>query len=1061
MKYNDKPVVGLFLLWLFLILPSPFCFADWPEYRGNLQRTAFRTQSLQVRFWKPAWSQKLPAPQPAWSKPARGSIWQNLTKIEPRVTEDRANVPLIAFDRTQKLHVLVPSSGDDRLVSFAPRTGKVNWQFESNGPIRFAPSIQDGVAFVGSDDGFVTAVDLQDGSTLWSRHLGPDYKSIFGNGRIISAHPIRTSVLTLGKLVVAHAGLFPSQGVYSVALDKDNGQVIWRRRIDASSQGYLLSNGQDRIFVPTGRSVPYAIDALNGKKLYGLPSPGGSFCMLTPDLFFSGPGNSPAIESYSNSNKAKMLSFQARHVAVGQGKIWTANGSRLACHDLRQVADKKQATLWQNESKVKNGLIVSGNQERKLLFAASDSAIETINAADGERVNRIPVDQNLGRVVNLAVSEATDNSPETLVASTDQGYILAWHATQSSDFKGREFEFKPHIDSSKSVSIQSKSKPLQQAIKQLKSPKGLALVVGREIEATINTILANTELDVLGLVKSESRLRSLRSQFRGRGVYGSRVTIRQLTHEHDLPIEADLFNLVVNQADSGLPDSVVAPMRCRGIGVLLDSNENLQLSPQNKSLGVWRHQYAGPRNLADSQDELVGAASAFKLKWFGGVGPSRMPDRHLRGPAPLSAGASLVIQADGFLIGVDPANGVERWQLALPTGATRFVTPYDGGYACLNSSGDQLFMAANQKILQIDPYLGVVAREFECQEKDRRFGYLSEGRDLIVSTLMKPSAPRISNDRKTQRTYVDQDYRSDRPLVCSRTIFGLRHGEQSLTEHWTRKSRGLIPNGTISVDYDKGMIVMIEGRSKSCLEHPTDRITTAEILQDAYLVSISLQTGETNWEKKISWPAGKNILYTQLTPAGILLTTSQSSGGKAKYYFRLLATRSGDELWSVEHEHIKGGLYHGEQVHHPLILRRSDGESVIVAEPYLIELRSGKKSNPFPQESPWALHRPGHSCGTLSGSGNCLFFRANNPTVLHLDRTEKDKFTKLTPSRPGCWINIIPAGGRLLIPEASASCVCQYSLQTSFCFEPVAQRDLAEAVKILSDVLPRKASGAE
>ena len=37
--------------------------------------------------------------------------------------------------------------------------------------------------------------------------------------------------------------------------------------------------------------------------------------------------------------------------------------------------------------------------------------------------------------------------------------------------------------------------------------------------------------------------------------------------------------------------------------------------------------------------------------------------------------------------------------------------------------------------------------------------------------------------------------------------------------------------------------------------------------------------------------------------------------------------------------------------------------------------------------------------------------------------------------RPGCWINVIPANGLVLFPEASAGCTCKYPLQTSIGFE--------------------------
>jgi len=41
-------------------------------------------------------------------------------------------------------------------------------------------------------------------------------------------------------------------------------------------------------------------------------------------------------------------------------------------------------------------------------------------------------------------------------------------------------------------------------------------------------------------------------------------------------------------------------------------------------------------------------------------------------------------------------------------------------------------------------------------------------------------------------------------------------------------------------------------------------------------------------------------------------------------------------------------------------------------------------------------------------------------------------------TRPGCWINMIPAGGLILIPEASSGCTCGFSLQTSLAYIPEA-----------------------
>ena len=49
-----------------------------------------------------------------------------------------------------------------------------------------------------------------------------------------------------------------------------------------------------------------------------------------------------------------------------------------------------------------------------------------------------------------------------------------------------------------------------------------------------------------------------------------------------------------------------------------------------------------------------------------------------------------------------------------------------------------------------------------------------------------------------------------------------------------------------------------------------------------------------------------------------------------------------------------------------------------------------------------------------------------------------------TVSRPGCWINMIPANGMLLIPEASSGCTCDLAIQTSMAFVPSRQPTTGE-----------------
>ena len=105
----------------------------------------------------------------------------------------------------------------------------------------------------------------------------------------------------------------------------------------------------------------------------------------------------------------------------------------------------------------------------------------------------------------------------------------------------------------------------------------------------------------------------------------------------------------------------------------------------------------------------------------------------------------------------------------------------------------------------------------------------------------------------------------------------------------------------------------------------------------------------------------------------------------------------------------------------------SVGKTVYV-EPYAYDLASGQ------QLQHWNLHRGGHGCGAISASASTCFFRAGNPALCNLSTGRIQKVTRV--SRPGCWINMIPASGLLLIPEASSGCVCDFPIQTSLAFAP-------------------------
>ena len=86
------------------------------------------------------------------------------------------------------------------------------------------------------------------------------------------------------------------------------------------------------------------------------------------------------------------------------------------------------------------------------------------------------------------------------------------------------------------------------------------------------------------------------------------------------------------------------------------------------------------------------------------------------------------------------------------------------------------------------------------------------------------------------------------------------------------------------------------------------------------------------------------------------------------------------------------------------------------------------------QQVPWSIIRPGHHCGMISGCENMLLFRSGYTGFY--DLKADDGTQHIAGHRLGCWINAIPANGLVMIPEATAGCVCLFSIASTVVMEP-------------------------
>jgi hypothetical protein len=196
------------------------------------------------------------------------------------------------------------------------------------------------------------------------------------------------------------------------------------------------------------------------------------------------------------------------------------------------------------------------------------------------------------------------------------------------------------------------------------------------------------------------------------------------------------------------------------------------------------------------------------------------------------------------------------------------------------------------------------------------------------------------------------------------------------------------------------------------------------------IVALNARDGCASWTQARDLSAVKHAIYMSYAQGKLVVVGSRNDGDdkeKSRVLFdiHVCAAKDGQPVWSTtQNQGTKIGGSHGEQDHHPVIV----GDR-LYCEPYAYELDTG---TPLANWNWQKEHRRG--CGTISASASTLFFRQANPTLYNLETNQSARVTAVT--RPGCWINMIPAGGLLLIPEASSGCTCNFAVQTSLAFLP-------------------------
>jgi len=1063
-------------------LARPGLGDDWPTYGRDARRSGISAETLRLPL-QSVWTHRAAhPPQPAWPEaPARQNVLGRIPRLSPTTTYDRAfHVAVVGR------HLYYGSSADDTVYCLDAATGKVQWSFTTEGPVRLAPTVADGRVYVGSDDGCAYCLAADTGALLWKHRVGPVDKRLPGNGRMISLWPVRSGLVVEADVVAFCGGLFPSKGTYLCALAAKNGKRIWKRQIDASPQGYLLVS-RTGLFVPTGRTAPVAFDRRSGKPLGSLGNVGGCFALLLDDMLAYGPSEDGQLHISTPGSREKILSMPGLRMVAKGDSVYVLKQDSLCALDRtvyietgRQIAqlrarknkteaDRKRlkalerqqhpSRKWQVACSCPYALIMAGD----ILFAGGENQVVAYAADDGSQrwVGTVS-----GKAYGLAVASGC------LFVSTDQGTIHCFRPGTKS--------IPPAAASGRPATPSASPYPKDRwtpifaetadgIVKKCPADTGYCLILGVAGGRLAYEIAQRSHFRIVGVEPDAKRVARARERLGKAGLIGTRIAIHHRTLDK-LPYPDYFANLVISGktvvAGRSKPPPAVEVLRvlrpCGGVvlfthksagalrkwgnGVLpgwtverrKDAYWGVARRGPLQGAGEWTHAYADPGNTACSGDQRIGGP--MNLQWFGQPGPRRMVDRHFRNVPPLYKAGRLFIPGDRIVYAMDAYNGMMLWQADVPN-SRRLGAFLDAGSMTVDDAS--LYVASADTCHRFDVQSGQRRKPYALPQRAKaepcEWGYVAHSGELLLGSGRRKGT---SYDTITRNAEVDTTpvWYPNMKLTLSELLFGVDRG--SGKTRWTYTS-GRVVETTLAIG--GGRLCFVETHSPKALADTTGRLTMLDIIDggDQFLVALDLKTGQAVYKNKIDMRELQQPVYLVCARDTLLLSGSKIVGGQAirASGTAALAQRAGGESihytcyafdaptgkprWSVIHKTdlaVRGG--HGEYNRHPTVV----AETVYVW-PYAYHVKTGERI------AGWRFPKQRHGCGGVSASARCLFLRDSNPVMISLQ--PDGGLTRLTRiTRPGCWINVIPAGGLVLVPEASSGCTCGYPIQASMAFAP-------------------------
>lgn len=976
---------------------------------------------------------------------------------------------------------LLFGSDDGRVYCLDKTTGALRWEHRvapheewllargdliSKWPVRTGVTVHKGTAYFGAgifphEDVYLEGLDAETGKRVWS----VDNVSALDAGR--------NDLSPQGYLLARDNLLFvPSGGSLPAVFDLQTGALLHKRTHSwRTTAGGVV--GGTRVLLADGQ------------------------------MYASGPHHFLAMDERTGDVgfawvEGRQLSIQGEQAYIATGKK-VARLDRLAYavasrrrHDLEMeiyelsrqrdpkirettlprvtaAADELKALQtagidWERETADDLSLLVTGEH----VLLGGPGRVTAYRKSDGEQVWTQAVS---GDPRGLAIADGT------LLVSTDAGVIECFAGPDAKPQATGGGTPTAAADATDSLMVQAATEILART----GVTRGYCLVLGVVDGELARELARRSELRIYCVEPDAAKVAEARKRLIAAGLYGHRVVVHQWDFKH-LPYSDYFANLIVSETALRTqelpfePASIARHLKpvggvlCLGRPSATDANSSAELQRALNATGLaneasiavvdgwglltrgplpgagdWTHQYGDPTNTAVSLDQRL--RGDLGVLWYGDPGPGDMVNRHEGAVGPLAMNGKLFVQGETTIKAYDAYNGVHLWTHdnpdALRTGVFQNQNPGN-----LAAGAGCLFYFIGDKCLQLDAATGRVLAEHrlppELDKGQHQWGYIAIQDGILYGTATVREGIAEQARRRGKATVDATD------AIFAIDIATGKHAWSYQGKTISHHTIAIAPDKVCFIDssitseqreeilrQDKSTIEGLTGEARTFAE---DRLKNVDVRM---AVAVNSRTGEKLWAHPVDVTDCSDIgtgggKLTMMFADGKLVLCGANANGHYWQQFidgefkrrRLvvLSAEDGYKLWA------KDANYR----HRPIVIGHK-----ILAEPWMFDLTTGEqvtRTHPVTgQAVPWSIMRTGHHCGMLTASeSGMLLFRSGATGFADLNADEGIRH--FGGHRLGCWINAIAAEGLVMIPEASAGCVCQFSIASTIVLEPRAPR---------------------